>query len=84
MFIPCNINGFWLIPCKKNCLDSNPVIWFWTFTNFDCTKSMIWQGCKPKFTQIAEGKSTLNFEIWDDPKPKNFQIILLKSKHFFY
>jgi len=24
--------------------------WFWTFMNFDCTKSMIWQGGKPKFS----------------------------------
>jgi len=31
--------------------------------NFDCTKSMIWQGAKPKFAQITGGETTLDIEI---------------------
>jgi len=53
--------------------------------NFDCTKSMILQGGKSKFSQIIAGESTLNFVIWchEDLKPKNLQITRLESKETF-
>jgi len=68
--------------------------------NFDCTKLKIWQGGKPKFTQIIMGvnRNLLKLqggkpkfaqitggEIFHEGlKPKNLQITRMKFKNIFY
>lgn len=74
------------LPCKKNCLDSNHVIWnflvldlheFWLYKIDDMTgvnrNINDMAGCKLKFSQITRSESILNFVIWchEGPKPKN-------------
>jgi len=53
MFITCNINDFQFTSYKKNCLDSNPVIW--RFFDFG-----------PSWHQITKCKVFSPLVIWEN------------------